>query len=124
MKILFLCVGGMLGTVMRYLVSGWIYKVFGSGFPYGTFAVNFLGCLLIGLSAGFTAGRGFRLSPELQLFLVVGFLGAFTTFSTFGYDSWKLLQEAEFLKFFFNVSANVILGILAVCGGAILGKMV
>ena len=114
----------MLGTLMRYFVSGWTYKIFGSGFPYGTFAVNFLGCLFIGLLAGITTGRGIRLNSQIQLFLMVGFLGAFTTFSTFGYDSWKLMQEAQLLKLFFNVSANVVLGFLAVWAGVTLGKVI
>ncbi len=122
MKFIFLGLGGMLGTLMRYFVSGLTYKVFGSGFPYGTFAVNLLGCLLIGFLAGLSPGKGLRFSPELEWFLVFGFLGAFTTFSTFGYDSFRLIQKAEFIKLFLNISANVGLGVLAVWAGATLGK--
>jgi CrcB protein len=112
----------MIGALLRYLVSGWMSRAFGSDFPYGTLAVNLLGCLLIGLIAGLGAGKGLRLNSNLQMFLVIGFLGAFTTFSTFGYDSWKLMQESEFLKLFLNIASNVILGFLAVWAGVLLGK--
>ncbi len=122
MKFIFLCLGGMAGTLLRYFVSGCTYKTFGANFPYGTFAVNILGCLLIGFLAGLSPGKGLRLTPEIEWFLVFGFLGAFTTFSTFGYDSFRLIQKAEFFKLFLNINANVGLGVLAVWAGAALGK--
>jgi CrcB protein len=119
--IIYLCLGGMFGTLMRYFVSGWVYKILGTDFPYGTMVVNIGGCLLIGFM-GTLAEERFVLSPNLRLFLLVGFLGAFTTFSTFSYESWKLLQSNDFTYSLLNISLSVLVGMLAVWLGAVLAR--
>jgi fluoride exporter len=85
--------GGCVGSILRYLVSGWIQGVCaGSFFPYGTLTVNMVGCLLIGFIGGL-ADHAELLSPPVRLFLMVGILGGFTTFSSFSYETVAMLRD-------------------------------
>jgi len=104
--------GGGFGSICRYLLSTWLTRGAG-GFPLGTFAVNLLGCLLIGLFAAL-AVRHAWLNGEARLLLVVGVLGGFTTFSAFGLDSLQLLRRGEYLIALGYVGGSVILGLGAV----------
>ena len=93
-KWIVLAVGGVVGTIARYALAGAVYRWAGTGFPYGTLAVNALGCAVIGF-LGTLADEKFLLTPDARLFWMVGLLGAFTTFSTLIYESWRLLQDGE-----------------------------
>ncbi len=106
--------GGFFGSISRYLMAGFVQKFSGSfWFPYGTMGVNLLGCLLIGLLGGLADNRAlFR--PEIRLFFLVGALGGFTTFSTFGYETLALLRNQQIFSAFANVGIHVICGIGAV----------
>jgi len=104
--------GGSFGSICRYLLSTWLTRSAG-GFPFGTVAVNLLGCLLIGLFAGLAARHAW-LNGEARLLLVVGVLGGFTTFSAFGLDSLHLLRRGEFLLALGYVGSSVLLGLGAV----------
>lgn len=97
------CAGGGLA---RYYLSGWVYSHLGRAFPYGTFAVNVVGAYLIGLvmELGLT---GTAISDTLRVGLTVGFMGGLTTFSTFSYETFKLLEEGQFGVAFVNVLASV-----------------
>jgi CrcB protein len=97
------CAGGGLA---RYYLSGWFYSHLGRAFPYGTFAVNVVGAYLIGLvmELGLT---GTAISDTLRVGLTVGFMGGLTTFSTFSYETFKLLEEGQFGVAFVNVLASV-----------------
>ena len=107
-------VGGFLGALGRYGLSGLIHRYPGtSGFPYGTLAVNLLGCLLIGTVAGLMEGRQL-FSPELRVFVLIGVLGGFTTFSTFGYESFMLMRDAEYARVLANVGLHVLGGLALV----------
>ena len=86
MKWFSLALGGVAGTFARYVLGGVIYQLFGTSFPYGTLAVNLLGCLIIGFLAAL-AEEKFLLGPNARLLLMVGFCGAFTTFSTFIFET-------------------------------------
>ena len=97
---------GALGCLTRYFLSGWIYRLFGGGFPSGTLAVNIVGSFLIGLIMEF-AMRSTLISPSLRIGLTIGFLGGLTTFSTFSYETFRLLEEGEL----FMVAANVLLSV-------------
>ncbi len=102
---------GALGCVARYYVSGWLYELFGRGLPYGTFAVNILGAFLLGLVMEFGV-RSALLPVSLRTGLAIGFLGGFTTFSTFSYETFRLLEEGNFFVATANVLVSVIVCLL------------
>ena len=117
----YLLIGGALGTLLRFLVSGWAHKLMGSNFPYGTLIINTSGCFLIGF-IGTTADEGSLLSANFRLLILIGFLGAFTTFSTFAYESWLLLKDGEVLKMWFNLGGSLLFGVVAVILGVFLAR--
>jgi CrcB protein len=94
------------GGLSRYYLSGWVYGYLGRAFPYGTFVVNVIGAYLIGLvmELGLTSSA---ISDTLRIGLTVGFMGGLTTFSTFSYETFKLLEDGQFLTAFANVLASV-----------------
>lgn len=95
MNALAVFIGGGIGAVLRYWLSGVIYRYAGSGFPWGTLAVNVLGSFAIGLLVTVLAER-FAVSAALRVFLTIGVLGGFTTFSTFSYEAMALFNEGSF----------------------------
>jgi CrcB protein len=103
-----IAVCGAFGCLARYYLSGWVYGVFGRSFPYGTFSVNIVGAFLIGLIMEF-ALRSTLISANLRTGLTVGFLGGLTTFSTFSYETFRLLEDGEFLIATANVLVSVLL---------------
>lgn len=102
------CAGGGL---TRYYLSGWIYNLLGRSFPYGTLVVNIVGAYLIGVVME-TGLRSTLLPDTLRIGLTVGFLGGLTTFSTFSYETFKLLEEGQLLFAFANVAASVLICLL------------
>lgn len=100
-----------MGSGARYLVSGWVYRL-GEGFPLGTLVVNVAGCLAIGFLAGVAESRSV-LDPQMRLFLLIGVLGGFTTFSTFAYETLAFAQDAEAMKAILNITLQVGLGLSA-----------
>lgn len=116
LQVLAIGFGGFLGTIARFGLSGLVHKLFGSSFPCGTLAVNLLGCLGIGIVMYLIEDRS-MLGPTARLFLSIGVLGGFTTFSSFGYETVELLREGDYGSAAINVSANVILGLGAVWAG-------
>ncbi len=116
-KILIVGLGGFLGSALRYGLSGWIHKVLDNPwYPYGTLAVNMLGCLFIGLLGGLADSREF-FRPETRLFLLIGFLGGFTTFSTFSYETLALLRDAGIIAAAGNMAVQVFLGLILAYSG-------
>lgn len=114
--------GGLIGSIARYLAATYFTKVFPSAFPYGTFIVNIVGCLIIGIIFGISE-RFSWLTPEWRMFLATGFCGGFTTFSSFAYENIKLIQEGNFLVFATYSIASFALGLLAVFIGLTLTKI-
>jgi len=107
-------VGGFFGSIGRYLLAGAVYQIFPNlYFPVGTAAVNILGCFLIGFITGLAEVRNL-LGPEMRIFLLIGLLGGFTTFSTFSFETVALLRDGAFFSALANVLIQVIFGITAV----------
>jgi CrcB protein len=107
-------VGSFLGGVLRYGLSLWVHRALDNPwFPYGTLAVNVLGCLIIGLLAGLAETRA-SFSPQVRLFLFVGILGGFTTFSSFALETFSLARDTQNAAALANVGAQLVLGLLAV----------
>jgi len=109
--------GGFLGAIARYLVTGWVQELSHSvHFPYGTLAVNVLGSFLLGFLVRY-AFLHHVFSPEIRLLIFIGFLGAFTTFSTFSNETFNLFADGAITPALLNMAANIILGLLAVWSG-------
>ncbi|HRQ21983.1 MAG TPA: fluoride efflux transporter CrcB [Anaerolineales bacterium] len=123
-NILLVGIGGFIGSVMRYLLSGWVQQTTNRmDFPFGTLAVNVIGCFVIGLLAQFGEKYG-MFSNESRAFIFIGLLGGFTTFSAFGNDTVNLVRQDFVMNAMANVGANVTLGILAVWLGHVLGHLI
>lgn len=106
--------GGFLGSVLRYLVSGWVQQSAKTlDFPYGTLAVNVIGCFVIGFLAQLAESRGLFTS-ESRLFVFVGILGGFTTFSSFGNETLNLARDSQMMNALANIGANLLVGLFAV----------
>lgn len=115
-------IGGFLGSIARYWLTGVVYRYTSGGFPYGTLAVNVLGCLLIGGVMGLVEYRQL-FGPGVRTFLTIGILGGFTTFSTFGFETFALLRDHQHWLALANVVANVVVGTIAVVVGWFLAKL-
>ncbi|MEW8507669.1 MAG: fluoride efflux transporter CrcB [Candidatus Thiodiazotropha sp.] len=113
--------GGAVGALFRFWVSSGIHSLLGRGFPYGTLAVNVLGSLVMGFLYVLLLERT-TVSPELRGALLVGFLGAFTTFSTFSIETLNLLEQAEVLKAGLNIGLSVVACVLACWFGLAVGR--
>jgi CrcB protein len=123
LRVLLVGAGGFLGAILRYLVGGWVYSVLDNAwFPYGTLAVNVAGCLLIGFLAGLAENR-LVFGAETRLFLFIGILGGFTTFSSFAYETLSLARDAQNLAAAINVLAQVSLGLAGVWIGNTLSRL-
>jgi CrcB protein len=118
-NVLLVGVGGFFGSVARYLVAVLFANQFSSVFPFATLTVNVVGCFLIGIIFALS-DRGNILSPEWRVLLTTGFCGGFTTFSTFSYESLRLLQDGEYLYVGAYVLASVVVGLAATYVGIIL----
>lgn len=118
-NLFFIGIGGFCGAVLRYLISGGVQKWSQSvDFPYGTLAVNLIGCLLIGMLTRLDEMRSL-LSPEMRFFILIGMLGAFTTYSTFGNEAMTLINDRRFNLAVVYLGAHLILGL----GAVMLGRL-
>jgi CrcB protein len=122
-QLAFIAAGGAAGALMRYWMSNGIYALFGRGFPYGTLTVNVVGSLLMGFCYVFMIER-MDVSVEWRAALMIGLLGAFTTFSTFSIETLNLLESGEQMKAALNILLSVTLCILGCWLGMIVGRNV
>ena len=120
-QLIAIAAGGALGAIARYGVSTGVYAVLGRSFPYGTLAVNVIGSLFMGFLYVMLIER-LTASPELRAVLLIGFLGSFTTFSTFSIETLSLIEQAELLKAAANIVASVIFCLLASWIGIVIAR--
>lgn len=121
-EILAIGCGGFIGAISRYFVSGWLQNIMKKPFPYGTMGVNILGSLILGILMGITLNA--NVSPYWKLSIGIGFLGAFTTFSTFSYETMMLMRAGAVFEVFMNIAASIILGLIAVFIGYLIGNAI
>jgi len=117
---LFVGCGGFLGALSRHALAGLVHRIYPGPFPVGTLVVNVLGCLLIGFLMALL-DRGPLVSTEMRSFLTIGLLGSFTTFSTFGYETWGAIRVGDARMAILNVLLNVLVGLAALWLGHVLG---
>lgn len=115
--------GAIAGALSRYYLTLWFAKAFGTVFPYGTFFINITGCLAMGFFVNFSLERVELIPPEVRLMVTTGFLGAYTTFSTYGLESVTLLRDRNFSAMGFYWAGSAILGIISVQLGIILARL-
>ena len=122
-KLIQLLVGGAIGTVARYALSVFTYRALGADFPYGTLVVNLTGCFIIGFLAAITEEK-FLFGTNIRIFLMIGFCGAFTTFSTFILETANLMKDGETFRALLNVLISVIVGFVVFRRGVLAGELI
>ena len=120
-KTILIGVAGLVGTLLRYWLAGLVAKEYGETFPWGTMAVNLIGCFLAGAIFHVTEER-FLLNPTLRTIILIGLLGGFTTFSSYGLQTFSLLRDGQFGLATLNITASNLLGIVMVWAGYVLTK--
>lgn len=121
--LLWVGLGGFLGAIARYLLSGWVAARWGAIFPWGTFVINISGSFILGFFLAFAQDRPW-LHPQARLLFAVGIVGAYTTFSTYTYESIRLMMDGQFALAAFNIVGSVVVGLVAVFAGVALGSVV
>ncbi len=123
MSILLIGAGGFAGAIARYVVDGAIADRTGGGFPWGTLAVNLSGSFLLGFLFALTAERAI-LPADIRGPIMIGFIGAYTTFSTWMLESWRLIEGGSYLPALANLGGSVVLGLIAVFAGLVIGRAI
>ncbi len=121
-KFFILLIAGGLGTYSRFVIVTWVTQLAGTEFPFGTLAVNLIGCLIIGFIAGLPNGAN-MIPPYVRLFIMTGIIGGFTTFSSYQYESFLLVKDGLFLRSLTNLAGSMILGFLIVAIGYVIARL-
>ena len=122
MNVLLVALGGSIGAVARYGLGGLVQRFTTPYFPFGTFVVNVAGCFVFGILAGVAEHR-FALGPQARAFLLIGILGGFTTFSSFTYETFQLLRDAEIMRASLNAGGQLVVGLIAMWLGFVLARL-
>ena len=123
MPLILIGLGGFAGAIARYLVDGAVADRTGGGFPWGTLVINATGSFVLGLLFALTAERAF-LPADIRGPLMIGFLGAYTTFSTWMLESWGLIESGSYAAALANLGGSVVIGLVAVAAGLIIGRAI
>ena len=123
LKYVYIVIGGSLGAVARYVVGNLVANRLGTRFPFGTLIINISACIIIGFSLVFL-GKRTELNPAWRFLIPVGFVGAYSTFSTFEWETFTNLQAGAFLIASLYLSLSIVLGLLGVWGGALLARSI
>jgi len=121
MRVVLVLVGGALGALARYSLGGVVAERMGIGFPYGTFVINITGSFALGIIAVLTTERAL-IHPEWRTFLGIGFLGAFTTFSTWQYETFRLIEEGNWVGGLMNIGGSILVGFGALLLGIVVAR--
>ena len=122
MTLVLIAAGGAAGAIARYLVQGWAQDLTGGRFPWGTFAVNISGSFLLGVVFAIGIDRA-ALAPEVRVPVMIGFIGSYTTFSTLMLESWRLVEEGDYLFMLGNLLGSAVVGMAAVVAGLAIGRL-
>ena len=120
-KYFLLCLAGSAGTIARFWVGGFVQRLAGDSFPLGNFLVNLTGCLLFGLIYALVENRS-GLPGDMRLYVLTGFMGAYTTFSSYMFESVALMQNGQWLAASLNIGGQTVLGVACIVGGLALGR--
>ena len=123
LKFVYIGLGGFFGAIGRYSISKWVANKYSSSFPYGTLVVNLIGSFLLGFLLTYFLDKS-TLRPIYRTAIATGFLGALTTFSTFGFETIVLFEEESYRLAFFNIFSNLILGLMLVFIGIKIAKLI
>lgn len=123
LKYLMVGLGGCLGSILRFWLGSYIGGRLGSRFPYGTFVINVTGSFLIGMVLTMLAEKT-QWSPNWRYLIPIGFIGGYTTFSTFEYETFRLLQDGQIVTAMLNVVGSVVIGFAGVWAGAVAGRSI
>lgn len=121
LKYVMVGIGGCLGSILRFWLGNYVGSKMGTRFPYGTFVINITGSFLIGLVFAFLTERS-QWSPYWRYLIPIGFIGGYTTFSSFEFETLRTMQEGQFAIGLLYVTSSVVLGLAAVWGGLIAGR--
>jgi fluoride exporter len=121
-KYLYIAIGGSLGSIARYWVGSTVSGRLGTRFPYGTFVINVTACVIIGFALTYL-GKRVALNPALRFLIPVGFVGAYSTFSTYEWETLSTLRSGAFLLAVLYAVGSLLLGLLAVWGGSVLAEV-
>jgi CrcB protein len=122
MTVLYVALGGAVGSMARYLLASAVYRMLPAAFPYGTFLVNVTGCLGFGVVAAVLEGRVVQ-EPAIRAFVLIGIFGAYTTFSTFTFESFALARDGQLAAAVINVGGQLVAGFAALRVGLALGRL-
>ncbi|HWG20113.1 MAG TPA: fluoride efflux transporter CrcB [Terracidiphilus sp.] len=122
-KYLFIALGGSLGSIARYWIGSTVSGRLGAKFPYGTFVINMTACVIIGFTLTFFGKRA-ELSPAWRFLIPIGFVGAYSTFSTYEWETLSTLRTGAFLLAALYAVGSLLLGLVAVWGGSLLAEVV
>jgi CrcB protein len=121
-KLIMLALAGAAGTISRYAVSGFVQRLNGTDFPWGTYAVNAAGCLLFGIIWALYEGK--MISPEARVIILVGFMGAFTTFSSFAFETSQFFRDGQLTYAALNILVQNLSGLALFFAGLFMGKSI